>query len=515
MRRCYVGVTAMIQMLSTCHRMPALLRTGLSAGLGISLALAALSPAPALAAAGQHERLDRETRSAMSVGAAVDVILVAQAGLPELYADLRHAGIKQAVRVPIAHGVAARLTASQVSFFASDPRVDRIIYDAPVQLSDTPFDPGALASLYPQVVDAAASWSNRPSPLTGNGIGIAVIDSGIAAHPDLAGRVVTSKDFNPNVNDASDTYGHGTAVAGIIAGDGTASGGAYVGVAPRASLINIRVNDGTGAAPTSAIMNALLWATVNRKTYNIRVINLSLQASVQESYQTSPLDAAVEYAWLKGILVVVAAGNKGPNSELYAPANDPYVITVGATDDRGTRTIADDTLAAFSSYGVTQDGFSKPDLVAPGRHIVTTLAAGSAFAVGYPGNLVGSRYIQLSGSSMAAPQVSGVAALYLEAHPSIGPSQLKGVLRATANKLALPGIGAGYPDAGRAIAYRGTLGNANAGLQPNNYLKVMYMQARGFTTLPTVSWDSVSWDSVSWDSVSWTDIAWNAVSWSS
>src|SRR5207302_116176 len=362
----------------------------------------------------------------------VDVILVAQAGLPELYADLRHAGIKQAVRVPIAHGVAARLTASQVSFFASDPRVDRIIYDAPVQLSDTPFDPGALASLYPQVVDAAASWSNRPSPLTGNGIGIAVIDSGIAAHPDLAGRVVTSKDFNPNVNDASDTYGHGTAVAGIIAGDGTASGGAYVGIAPRASLINIRVNDGTGAAPTSAIMNALLWATVNRKTYNIRVINLSLQASVQASYQTSPLDAAVEYAWLKGILVVVAAGNKGPNSELYAPANDPYVITVGATDDRGTRTIADDTLAAFSSYGVTQDGFSKPDLVAPGRHIVTTLAAGSAFAVGYPGNLVGSRYIQLSGSSMAAPQVSGVAALYLEAHPSIGPSQLKGVLRATA-----------------------------------------------------------------------------------
>src|SRR5205823_10398644 len=125
---------------------------------------------------------------------------------------------------------------------------------------------------------------------------------------------------------------------------------------------------------TSAIMNAILWAVLNKDTFNIRVMNLSLQATVQEGYQTSPIDAAVEYAWLKGIVVVVAAGNNGPNSALYAPANDPYVITVGATDDHGSATAADDTLAGFSTYGVTQDGFSKPDFVAPGRRVITTLA---------------------------------------------------------------------------------------------------------------------------------------------
>ena len=493
--------------------MPGWLRTGLSAGLGLSLAFAGAPAAPA-AAAGHTVRVDREVRTAMSRGTAADVILVAHGTLASLYSDLRQAGIKSAVRVPIAHGVAARLTPSQISFFAANPDVERVIFDAPVQLSDTTFDPTALATFYPSIMDAVPAWSNPISPLTGKGIGIAVIDSGIAAHPDLAARIVTSLNFNPNVNDASDAYGHGTAVAGIIAGDGTASGGKYIGIAPQANLINIRVNDGTGAAPTSTIMNALLWATVNRDAYNIRIINLSLQASVQESYHTSPLDAAVEYAWLKGIVVVVAAGNKGANSALYAPANDPYVITVGASDDNGTATTADDTLAGFSSYGVTQDGFTKPDMVASGRRIISTLASGSALGLTYPANIVDSQYIQLGGTSMAAPQVAGVAALYLEAHPSIRPSQVKGVLRSTANALLLQaGTGAGYADAERAIAYNGTVGNANAGLDPNNYLKVMFMQAQGFTTLPTVSWDSVSWDSVSWSSVSWADIAWNAVSW--
>ncbi len=493
--------------------MPAWRRTVSSAGVAISLVFAAAPSVPATAAAGQSAHIDPQVRAAMSRGIAANVILVAHGSLSSLYSDVRQAGIKSTVRVPIAHGVAARLTPSQISFLARNPDVERVIFDAPVQLSDTPFDPTVLATFYPSAMDAVAAWSNPTSPLTGKGIGIAVIDSGIAAHPDLAGRIVTSQDFNPNVSDTNDAYGHGTAVAGIIGGDGTASGGKYIGIAPQASLINIRVNDGTGAAPTSAIMNALLWATVNRDAYNIRIINLSLQASVQESYTTSPLDAAVEYAWLKGIVVVVAAGNRGPNTALYAPANDPYVITVGATDDHGTSTTADDTLAGFSSYGVSQDGFIKPDMVAPGRHIVTTLAAGSAFALTYPANIVDGQYIQLGGTSMAAAQVSGVAVLYLEAHPSIRPSQVKGVLLTTANPLGQAGTGAGYPDVMHAVAYHGTVGNANAGLDPNNYLKVMYMQAQGFTTLPTVSWDSVSWDSVSWSSVSWADISWNAVSW--
>jgi serine protease AprX len=471
-------------------------------------------PSVSVLGASNQAHVDREVLKAMQAGQSIEVIVIARGDLNVLEADLRRTGVKHTERVPIAHGVAVKLTPALIDHFRADANVARLIYDAPVRLTDTAFDPSALATVYPAVVDALPVWSNPVTPLTGQGIGIAVIDSGIASHPDLGNRVIVSQNFNPNVNGNDDAYGHGTAVAGIIAGDGTASLGQYIGVAPQASLISLRVNDGTGGAPTSAIMNAILWAVINRNTYNIRVINLSLQASVQETYRTSPIDAAVEYAWLKGLVVVVAAGNGGPDSALYAPANDPYVITVGATDDRGTVATTDDVLAGFSSYGVTQDGFTKPDFVAPGRRIITTLAPSSTFAVKYPSFMVGSQYIKLSGTSVAAPAVSGAAALYIESNPTVRPGQLKGVLLATANRLGFAGSGAGYPDAAHAIAFIGLVGNGDRGLDPNDYLKVLYLAAHNLTVLPVVSWDSVSWDSVSWDSVSWDSVSWDAVSWS-
>ena len=472
------------------------------------LALAGL-PSISVLAASNQAHLDREVLKALQAGHSIDVIVVARGGLNVLEADLRRSGLKHTVRVPIAHGVAVQLTPASIDHFRADANVARLIYDAPVRLTDTPFNPTALATAYPAVVDALPVWSNPLAPLTGQAIGIAVIDSGVASHPDLANRVIVSRNFNPNVTGTDDAYGHGTAVAGIIAGNGTAGLGRFIGVAPQANLISLRVNDGNGGAPTSAIMNAIQWAVINSNTYNIRVINLSLQASVQESYHTSPIDAAVEYAWLKGLVVVVAAGNSGPNSALYAPANDPYVITVGATDDQGTVVTTDDTLAGFSSYGVTQDGFTKPDFVAPGRRVITTLAPNSSFALNYPNFLVGSQH-----TSVAAPVVSGLAALYIESNPTVRPGQLKAVLVATANRLGLAGSGAGYPDAQHAITYSGLIGNADHGLDPNNYLKALYMAAHGLTVMPVVSWDTVSWDSVSWDSVSWDSVSWDAVSWS-
>jgi serine protease AprX len=477
------------------------------------VALAGVPSAPVWAASNQVH-LDAQVLKAMQLGQKVRVIVVARGNATVLEAELRRSGVNHSVRVPIANGIAVELTASLVKRFSTDPGVARIVYDAPVRLNDTPFNPSALATAYPAVVDAVGMWSNVLTPLTGKGIGIAVIDSGITSHPDLSNRVIVSQNFNPNVTGTDDAYGHGTAVAGIIAGDGTTGLGQYIGVAPQANLISLRVNDATGGAPTSAIMNAILWAVINKNTYNIRVINLSLQASVQESYRTSPIDAAVEYAWLKGLVVVVAAGNSGPNSALYAPANDPYVITVGATDDQGTTAISDDMLAGFSSYGVTQDGVTKPEFVAPGKRIITTLAPNSSFALNYPSFLIGSQYIKLSGTSVAAPIVSGVAALYIESNPTVRPGQLKSLLLATANHLGFNGSGAGYPDAMHAIAYIGLLGNADHGLDPNDYLKVLYMAANSLTVLPVVSWDTVSWDSVSWDSVSWDSVSWDAVSWS-
>src|SRR5437016_4804457 len=347
-------------------------------------------PAPAWAASNEAH-VDRQVLRAMQAGQSIHVIVVARGDLNVLQADLRRTGLKHSVRVPIAHGIAVELTPALIDHFRIDANVARLVYDAPVRLSDTPFNPTVLATAYPAVVDAVTTWSNPAAPTTGQGIGVAVIDSGIASHPDLGNRILAKQDFNPNVTGTDDAYGHGTAVAGIIAGDGTASLGQYIGVAPQASLINLRVNDGTGGAPTSAIMNAILWAVINKNTYNIR----------------------------------------GPDSALYAPANDPYVITVGATDDQGTASTADDALASFSSYGVTQDGFTKPDVVAPGRRIITTLAPNSSFALNYPSFMVGTQYIQLTGTSVAAPVVSGAAALYIESNPTVRPGPLKGVRLAT------------------------------------------------------------------------------------
>jgi serine protease AprX len=479
-----------------------------------------LAATPALAAGAGSPKVDPEVAARLHSGTPIKVMLIARGDLQDVVRDLHRRGFKDVKHVPIVHGVSATLTAAAIQFFAADPNVFRIVYDAPVRLMDTPFNPTALATAYPWVDDAVALWSNPLAPMTGKGIGVAVIDSGIASHPDFGNRLTVNMNFAGTATSPDDQFGHGTIVAGIIGGNGAASGGRYMGIAPEVTLLNLRVNDATGAAATSDVMNALLWVVNNKDTYNIRVINLSILSSVAESYTTSALDAAVEYAWLKGIAVVVAAGNLGPNSALYAPANDPYVITVGATDDAGTVTTADDTLTAFSSFGVTQDGFRKPDLVAPGRHIVSTAAAGSAIATFYPQNMVGSQYVQLSGTSLAAPQVSGIAALYLEAHQGIRPGQLKGVLVTTAHGFGLLGTvpwgaGAGYADALQAVQYNGTIGNLDGGLQPNNYLKVMYLAVNGLTSGTSVSWGSVSWGSVSWGSVSWGSINWAAVSWGS
>jgi serine protease AprX len=237
---------------------------------------------------------------------------------------------------------------------------------------------------------------------------------------------------------------------------------------------------------------------------------------VADSYRTDLLDAAVELAWLQGLVVVVAAGNGGPNAHITSPANDPFVITVGATDDKASVSTADDTLAAFSSYGSTVDRFLKPDLVAPGRHIVSTLSSPTdPIALSFPTRVLGGGlYISLSGTSAAAPVVSGAVAQLLQARPQLNPGQVKWLFTQTAQPVAGPGTGAGYPRVGAAVSYSNAIRNANFGLRPNVYLLAAYA-ARIGQAWDSVSWDSVSWDSVSWDSVSWDSVSWDSVSWDS
>ena len=394
-------------------------------------------------------------------------------------------------------------------------------------------------------------WRASSGELLGSGVTVAVLDSGIKSdRPDFLSA------SNPSVNrvvkkvaiaqDAmggpGDDNGHGTYVSGIIAGSGwgnlSASGddSNYIGIAPDANIVSIKVSDRYGRARTSDVIAGIEWAVANKDAYGIQVLNLSLVSAVAESYKTSQLDAAVELAWLKGLVVVVSAGNTGPDTVFYPPANDPYVIVVGATDDGGTRGVSDDTVATFSSYGVTQDGFAKPDVVAPGRRIVSTLSSKQdPLAQQFPDRITDNGwYIRLSGTSAAAPQVSGATALILQTYrllqqygyaPAgvpLTPDQLKWLLQHTSRTVAGDGAGAGYPSVYDLLSYlvdvyyyhTAVLGTANEGLVPNNHIAAACASTPTCSaTWGNVSWDNVSWDNVSWDNVSWDNVSWDNVSW--
>jgi serine protease AprX len=310
-------------------------------------------------------------------------------------------------------------------------------------------------------VNASFAWHYG---FDGTGIGVAVIDSGIARKhdltaPDGTSRIVYSESFISG-RDSSDPYGHGTHVAGIVGSSGRDSTGSlftrtFKGVAPNVNLINLRVLDENGAGHESDVIDAIERAIELKNTYNIRVINLSLGRPVFESYTLDPLCQAVEAAWKAGIVVVTAAGNFGRDNSMgtqgygtiASPGNDPYVITVGAMNTKATYWTYDDTIASYSSKGPTLgDHIVKPDLVAPGNRVISLLAPNTTLAANYPGNLisdtvyetgvvgVSTNYFRLSGTSMATPVVSGAAALLLQQHPSLTPDQVKARLMKTATK---------------------------------------------------------------------------------
>jgi serine protease AprX len=363
----------------------------------------------------------------------------------------------------------------------------------------------ALNTSYIQSAMVDSLWNDKTWASTGAGVGVAVVDTGIdGALPDFrisqsnaSSRVVASVVTNPGATTAADLYGHGTHVAGILAGNGDdlpssdPNHGRYIGVAPNANLISVKASDDGGNATEIDVINGLQWVVDNQSAYKIKVVNLSLSASTPQSYRTDPLDAAVEQAWLHGITVVAAAGNRGTTADAvsYAPANDPYVITVGAVDDNATKQVSDDTMAAWSSRGVTQDGFAKPDIYAPGEHIVAPLAPGSAFASLCPTCVRNSSYFQVSGTSMAAPVVAGVAADLLAAHPTWTPTQIKSALIYQGR-----GIGSGAlevaADSAALASSKQLAMYTGAGLTPN--------------TLITPSTGSIDYTKASWTKASWT-----------
>jgi serine protease AprX len=413
--------------------------------------------------------------------------------LAEGQAAVRAAGGRVTDTLPLIDGLAVRIASAER--LQDDPRVEAVSANARIRSQSSRFDPALLGTAYPASVLAPPAWNSA----TGAGVGVAVIDTGIdGGVVDFAGaqatsRVVTSVVTNPDATTPNDDYGHGTHVAGIIAGDSTRRpagdplAGKYVGIAPDANLIAIKASDDAGHGTILDAIYGLQFAVDHKTAYNIRVVNLSVASTVAESYRTDPLDAAVEAAYFNGILVVVAAGNRGPAEDAvaYAPANDPFALTVGAVDDQGTTQRGDDAIASWSSSGTTQDGFTKPEIAAPGAHIVSTLAPGSDFAELCPQCIVDGSYLQIGGTSMAAPVVSGVAALIAEVHPDWTPDQIKSTLVATARNLD---GGVDEVNAAAALAVTEPASGANAGVTPSDLL-----DASG-----NIDWGRSSWGRSSW-----------------
>jgi serine protease AprX len=395
----------------------------------------------------------------------------------------------------VIHGGLFRIPANLLSTLANDPDVVYVTPDRKV----------IHTSVWDYILDASQASSVINAGYDGSGIGIAVIDSGIRAnHPDLQSlytgysRVVYSQSFVSGDSSVDDAYGHGTHVAGLLAGNGQVSSGDMVGIASNANLINFRVLDSKGAGTDSAVIAAIQRAIQLKNTYNIRVINLSLGRRISESYTQDPVCQAVEQAWKAGIVVIVAAGNYGRDnsmntngySTITAPGNDPYVITVGATNTHDTDITSDDTVTSYSSKGPSLlDHVIKPDLVAPGNRVVSLLANGSTLDAMAPSDELppsayggyGSKayYFYMSGTSMAAPVVSGTVALMLQRNSNLTPDQIKIRLMKTASK-SYPAHTSGTSASGNYYSLQDDIFTVGAG----------YLNANGAVTsneLPTGS----------------------------
>ena len=331
--------------------------------------------------------------------------------------------------LPLVKAAVYSMTPSQAVLFSSNSSV---AYVSPDRSLGRMLDISRTAVL----ADIAQSYG-----WNGSGIGIAIIDSGIAPLADFGSRIVYSTSFNGL--SPTDDFGHGTHVAGIAASNGQNSNGKYKGIAPNANIINLRVLDSNGVGTDSGVIAAINQAIALKSTYNIRVINISLGRPVQESYTLDPLCQAVEQAWQAGIVVVTSAGNSGRDNThgtsgygtITAPGNDPFAITVGAMKTMGTSSRSDDLIASYSSKGPTLfDHLAKPDLVAPGNLVVSDAVPGATIETQYPSNFVGSSYYTMSGTSMAAPMVAGAVALLLQQNPNMTPDQVKARLMKTAYK---------------------------------------------------------------------------------
>jgi len=420
-------------------------------------------------------------------------------------------GIKK--KYVVVNGLSGEFSGQEIASLDSDPGIAAIVPDTAVRSAGY-----SNNQWWPNVAEAPGSaWTSGLAMPT-----IAVVDSGVDATrlADFGARVLKQVNFTSlTPNSAGDGRGHGTFVASIAAGQAPG----YAGFAPTANLVSLDVLADDGQGLTSDVIAAADWIYQNKDAYGIRVANFSLTGSADSSFIYDPLDKAVEKLWLSGVVVVAASGNYAvdglPSGVRYAPSNDPFVISVGAADTDGSFNTRDDFNAPWSAYGYTYDGFAKPEIAASGRYMNGAAPTTSTMYLERPDRFVAPGYMWMSGTSFAAPVVSGAAADVLSKHPSFTPDQVKGALMLEARPIdhAAPnsmGVGEVKADAADDV-----LSPPNPNLALNSYLAP---DPNGGTTpvFDTASWSSAafadaSWNSASWASASWASASWASASWAS
>jgi serine protease AprX len=336
----------------------------------------------------------------------------------------KSSGCKVNRQLSLINSFSTKVNAKMLEKLIKDNMVKRVWYDAPVR---------TVLNVASPAVKATDVWESN---ITGEGVGVAVIDTGVYPHADLGDRIKAFKDFIGNKPEAYDDNGHGTHVAGCIASNGTQTNGIYKGAAPGADIIGVKVLNKLGSGSLSTVIEGINWCIDNQVRYGIRVINMSLGSSATQPSSEDPVCIAVEEAWKAGIVVCAAAGNEGPEERtIGSPGIDPMIITVGAIDDKNSFKFSDYSIAEFSSRGPTIDGLAKPDIVCPGTNIVSLRSPNSLLDKQNKSARVGTGYISLSGTSMATPVCAGAAALILKANPNLTPDEVKANLISSAETL--------------------------------------------------------------------------------
>ncbi len=488
----------------------------------------------------------------------VSTAVIVRAGAVDAAAQAVHlVGGTVTRRLDLIGGVAAQVPASALRRLSQGPGVTAVSPDVRGRLlaydSTLGYDPtGDFGSLYnvTQVANVQSAWK---SGYTGKGVDVALIDSGVSETTGLtSGNVVNGPDLSLESPDPAvahrDTFGHGTHMAGIIAGrDAVGTPKSYadpqklVGVAPDARLINIKVAAADGGVDVSQVIAALGWATQHAHDpgLNIRVVNLSFGTDSTQSYLIDPLAYAAEAAWRNGIVVVVAGGNDGTNRPtLSDPAIDPSIIAVGGEDPMGTVTTSDDTVPAFASHGTTG---RHVDLVAPAVHVISLRDPGSEIDLTYPEGRVGTRFFRGSGTSQSTAVVSGAVAVLLQKYPKLTPDQVKKLLMTTA--AGFPGAsslyrGSGALNLGKALttvpplvqsaaslatgtgsldASRGSARISDSGVdligEQDIFGRPFVSATWAPLALAKTSWLGGMWNGNTWTGVGWTDTSWLGATW--